>query len=115
MTKVKKVDEQPAKLNTMFETDKTQTVANKIWEEIKNIPLDLFGIKGRPVNEVCSPVLIEPTKCYLTIKVGAVLPALEEAIGKKYEVNLVNKFVVVDYNKSIEENTYVPSVFVNVK
>ena len=34
MTKVKKVDEQPAKLNTMFETDKTQTVANKIWEKI---------------------------------------------------------------------------------
>lgn len=69
--------------------------SSKIWEEIKDVELNLFGLPGQIVKEYCSVVNVEPSKLYLTSKVSAVLPALEEALMKSYTVESQMKWIVI--------------------
>jgi hypothetical protein len=73
----------------------TMTPAQKMWEEIKNLPIQMFGLPGQTVAMHATPVAIEPSRLYLTIRSSATLPSLEEAIKGRYNVELVDKFVVV--------------------
>lgn len=75
----------------------SDTVANKIWNEIKKIDLNLFGLADQTVDKYFDVLSVEPTKCYLTIKVAAALPALETIISKKYSVEQAAKFIVISY------------------
>jgi len=74
---------------------KVMTTAELIWEEIKDKKIDLFALPEQKVNNYCLPVKIDPSKCYLQFKVGALLPALEVALGSKYLVELNNKYITV--------------------
>jgi hypothetical protein len=74
---------------------KKMTTAEQIWEEIKDRGIDIFALPEQKVNHYCSPVKIDPSKCYLQFKVGAVLPALEVALGSKYLVEMNNKYITV--------------------
>jgi len=78
-----------------FAETATGTQALKIWNSIKNKDIDVFSITGSVVSNYCTPVLIDPSKCYLTYKASAVLPALETAL-KDYNVSQVEKFIVVE-------------------
>ena len=71
------------------------TDASKIWEEIKNHPIEMFALPDQKVYDHCVPVNIEPSKLYLKTKSTSVLPALESVCGKKFTVELVDRFVVV--------------------
>jgi len=83
------------KVETTERISKTLTVADKIWEDIKDVKLEMFALPNQFVNSYCKPVPIEPTKLYLTFSASAVLPALELAIQGKYDVELVNKYIIV--------------------
>jgi hypothetical protein len=72
-----------------------KTPAQQMWEEIKNLSIQMFGLPGQTVTMHATPVWIEPTKLYLTIRSSATLPSLEDAIKGKFNVELVDKFVVV--------------------
>ena len=76
---------------------KPLTEAEKIWQEIKDLTIDVFGLGGQTIKDyvVGAPAVIEPTKCYLVLKVPAALPALETAVGKKFVVAASNKFISV--------------------
>lgn len=71
------------------------TVAEAIWAEIKDKELNIFALPTQTVADYCVPVPIEPSKCYLQIKASAVLPAMEEVLGKKFVFEAVDKYVVV--------------------
>lgn len=71
------------------------TKAQKIWEEIKNKPIELFGLPGQTVSKYCTPVFIEPNKLYVQYKIGALLPMLEELLRNKYDVELVDKYITI--------------------
>lgn len=72
-----------------------KTAAEKIWEEIRSVELQMFSLPGQTVEAHCSPVTVEPSKLYLTSKVGSVVPALEDTLGKKYNIELAQKYIVV--------------------
>jgi hypothetical protein len=72
-----------------------QTEAEKIWDEIKDRDISLFALNGQKVSDYCTVTRVEPAKCYVVAKVSAVLPALEESLGKKYSCELVDKYIVV--------------------
>ena len=74
---------------------KTQTLADKIWDDIKNKPVEMFALPKQFVHMYCEPITIEPTKLYLRYKVPALLPALEEAVKDKYTVEIANKYLCV--------------------
>lgn len=71
------------------------TLAGEIWNEIKDKSIEMFALPDQKVNMHCHPVDIEPSKLYLLTTSTAVLPSLETALGKKYVVELVDRFVSV--------------------
>lgn len=95
--------------NTMAEIDaatlqnKNEDVANllqgtpagDIWNEIKNLNIDMFALPNQKVYMHCHPITIEPTKLYLVTNSSAVLPSLETALGKNFNIKLTMKFLIV--------------------
>ncbi len=71
------------------------TVAGEIWNEIKDKSIEMFALPDQKVHMHVHPVNIEPTKLYLTLQSSATLPSLETALGKKYNVELMDKYAVV--------------------
>jgi hypothetical protein len=71
------------------------TVAGEIWNEIKDRTIEMFALPNQVVSMHVHPINIEPSKLYLTLNSTSVLPSLETAIGKKYAVELADKFVIV--------------------
>lgn len=82
----------------------TKTVAQKIWDDIKDKPLDMFGVPGLTAVKYCQPIPVDPNKLYLGFTVSAVLPALELAYKGKYEVELVDRFIVLSHKKVDQED-----------
>lgn len=75
------------------------TVAAQIWEQIKEKPVNMFALPSQKVQDYCKPAVVEPNKCYLvlTSTATALLPALEEALGKGYTVELAGKYIAVGH------------------
>ena len=71
------------------------TVAGDIWNEIKDKNIEMFALPDQQVNMHAHPIVVEPSKLYLITNSTAVLPSLEAAIGKKYTVELADKYVIV--------------------
>ena len=71
------------------------TEAGKIWDEIKDRDIEMFALPDQKVHMHCHPIVVEPTRLFLTTNSTAVLPSLETAIGKKFTVELADKFVIV--------------------
>jgi len=74
---------------------KVKTVAEKIWEEIKDISLPMFALPNQTVERYCTPITVQPDKLYLTSTVGSILPTLEDALGNKYNIELVQKYITI--------------------
>lgn len=71
------------------------TEAGKIWDEIKDKDIEMFALPDQKVSMHCHPIMVEPSRLFLTTNSTAVLPSLETAIGKKFTVELADKFVIV--------------------
>lgn len=74
---------------------KVKTEAEKMWDEIKNLPLSMFGLPDQAVFQHCTFVPVEPSALYVTIRSSATLPSLEAAIAPAFTVELADKFVIV--------------------
>lgn len=88
-------------LNAMpiFVAPPEKTIAEKIWEQIKNVELTMFGLPNQVVSKYCSPVFLEPSKLYLTYKVGLLLPIMEEVFKNKYIIDRSDKYITVTLYK----------------
>ena len=90
--------------------DKTEakevTAAEKIWDKIKDLPLEIFALPNQVVQDhVKREAQMEkaiPDAVHLILKSAAVLPALEESLGKvrlgrheRFEVTQYSKYTVV--------------------
>lgn len=69
--------------------------SEKIWNEIKDIQLDLFGLPDQTIEKVCIPVDVEPSSLYIQSNVGAVYAALETVLSKNFSIEMVGKFWVI--------------------
>ncbi len=76
-----------------------QTEADKIWAEVSDVQLNMFSLPGQVVSTYCTQVKIEPTKLYVTATVQAVVPALDAAIGKKFDIEVANKYIIISRKK----------------
>jgi hypothetical protein len=76
-------------------TDTSTTVADQIWNEIKDKPIALFALPNKRVSDHCQPVTIDPSRCFLLHKASALLPAVEAAIGSDYTCETMDKYIVV--------------------
>lgn len=83
------------KKNKNIEGNDSISVADQIWEEIKSKKIDMFSLPDQVVSQYCKPAVVEPSKCYLLASASSLLPSLETALGKNYNVELVTKYIVV--------------------
>lgn len=81
--------------NNDVATQMQGTPAGQIWNEIKDLSIEMFALPEQVVHMYCNPVIIDPSKLYLLMTSSAVLPSLETAVGKKFNVELADKFVIV--------------------
>lgn len=70
-------------------------MSDMIWNEIQNVSLQLFGLPGQIVSMHCTPVSIEPSKLYVSIRSAATLPALETALSDRFTVEMLDKWVAI--------------------
>jgi len=78
--------------------EKVLTQAEEIWNEIKDKSIDMFSLPNQKVSQYCQPKNIDPTKCFLVASSSSVLPSLEVAIGNKYSVEVMDKYLVVSHS-----------------
>jgi hypothetical protein len=71
------------------------TEAGKIWTEIKDRRIEMFSLPDQTIAQYASPAPIEPSKLYLLTRATSVLPAIEQALGGHYTVELADRYVVV--------------------
>lgn len=82
-------------------TEKTEkktevkTAAEKIWDDIKDLSIEMFALPNQQVHHYCKPVSVDPSKLFLTVTAGSVLPSLEAAVSPKYTVEKQDRFLVV--------------------
>lgn len=72
--------------------------AHKIWEEIKDLDLNMFSLPGQLVSFYFKEAFIEPKRLYLTLKANkatSTIAALEQLIDKKFEITQADKFTIV--------------------
>jgi hypothetical protein len=69
--------------------------ADKIWAEIQNRPILMFGLPDQYVFQHATFVGIEPSALYVTIRSSATLPSLEAAVSPDFTVELADKFVII--------------------
>jgi len=73
----------------------TATEAIKIWNEIKDLPLSMYGLPAKTVSAFCTPALVEPSSLYVVPNSSAVLPALEAVLAGRFTTDLAHKYIVV--------------------
>lgn len=77
---------------------KNKSAADVIWEEVKNVKLELFSLPDQTVTKYFEPKMVDPNKLYLVFRppvTSAAFPALEEALRQRFSVESGKDFVVV--------------------
>jgi hypothetical protein len=69
--------------------------AEKIWDEIKNRPIQMFGLPDQFVFQHATYITVEPTSAYVIIRSSATLPSLEASVAPDFTVELADKFVII--------------------
>lgn len=83
--------------NTTEKSEKiVKNVADKIWDEIKDLKIEMFALPDQRVHHYCKPVPVDPSKLFLVSTVGSVLPALESVLAPKYVVEKQDRFFIVN-------------------
>ncbi len=77
------------------------TPAAKIWNEIKDLSIPLFALPNQLISNHCVPKLVNPNVLYVLISSSAVLPALESVISKTFDIELVDKYVVISRKNAV--------------
>jgi hypothetical protein len=72
-----------------------KTAADKIWDEIKDLRIEMFALPDQRVHHYCKPVTIDPSKLFLLSTAGSVLPSLEAAVSPKYVEEKQDRFIIV--------------------
>lgn len=80
--------------------------AEKIWNEIKDLPIDMYSLPGQVVKQHVQRCRVAANDLYLKTKSSAVLTSLEETLNKdpkthyklaspNYSIETVEGYVVV--------------------
>lgn len=73
--------------------------AEQIWEEVKDLPIDLFSIPGKRVQDFCRFHPVEPSKLYVVpLTASSFLTALERSVSPKFSVEQILHYVVISRN-----------------
>jgi hypothetical protein len=69
--------------------------AKKIWDEIKGLTLDLYGLPNQKVEQFAMPLPVNDAELCVVLKAPAALTAMEKAFAGKYIVEQNMKYVII--------------------
>jgi len=69
-----------AKIRVKKDSDNLTDDQNKWWQEIKRLPIELYGLSDRAVENVATPVNINPKQLNLRVSAPAGIVAIEQAL-----------------------------------
>lgn len=108
-----------AEVITEIAVSAVKTEAEKIWDEIKDLKIEMFALPNQFVWQYCTalPFNVDPNRLFLTTRSTATLPSLEASLDsftkdtkqaaaelakrghvvevKEYKVELADKYVIV--------------------
>lgn len=94
-----------------MENKQIESESSLIWKEIQNLPISLFALPDQSVKDFVKKISDAGDQLIVKIQTGAVLPALEITLenshltkGKKYNLELVDGFVIITNRKSSIDN-----------
>lgn len=109
MTKVKRIEDsefvaqpvaQPVAQTIPTQSHLPISDADIIWDTVKNIEIHLFSLPKQYLHLHATPVTVDPSKLYVTLKASAALPAIEEYVAPfGFTISQVDKFVVIERKK----------------
>jgi hypothetical protein len=80
----------------MTKTDiKTETDADKIWNEIKSLPIAMYALPGQTVEQYLVRVDSNIPELMVKISASAVVPALEMAFNGRYTMDQMEGYFVI--------------------
>ena len=71
--------------------EKKETEADKIWEEIKDRPIDIFGLTNKKVSDYIVKIGIPDESLHVKLLVGAAIVGLEQSLGSDYDIELAEQ------------------------
>ena len=86
----------------------------KIWNDIKNLDVEWYGLPDQKVENICTPINIDPEKLFVNLKGPASLVTIEKALyqittfgwdGKKvvkYVIEQKERFGLISLNPTIK-------------
>jgi hypothetical protein len=60
----------------------TVTDSDRMWDEIKDLPIDMFALPNQTVKQHVQRIKITPTELHLKLRSSSVVTSLEDAITK---------------------------------
>ena len=76
------------KMKTETPNQVSQTTSDAIWTAIKDLPIEVYSLPAQRVEQHTQRFLGSPDAVFLKLTSSAILPALEAAVGKKYDIEL---------------------------
>ena len=77
-------------------TDKvTVTEADKIWEEIANLPIAMYALANQTVRDHVEKIDVPGDKLFVRLNSSAVIASLETALGDKYELEQAEGYTMI--------------------
>lgn len=85
-------------------TEKSESV--KIWEEIKNNPIDMYTLPDQKVSDHIEKLPVDGPELLVKPISSAAVASLQDAVGKEYEVEQTGDYVTIRRARSpIVDNT----------
>ncbi len=69
--------------------------SDRIWEEIKNLPIEMFSLPNQKISDYVTKMNLPGNHLTTTIKVSSVITSLEYALGSKFDVEQSDKYVLI--------------------
>lgn len=73
-----------------------QVESDLIWDEIKELSIDIFSLPNQKVSDHVNKLNIPGNQLFVSLNSSAVLPALEIAVTRRgFEVEQTPKYIIV--------------------
>lgn len=76
------------KAKKVFESD-------KIWEEIENLPIEMFSLPNQKVSDHVQKVNVPGKQLMVLLKSSSVITSLEYTLGSKFDLEQTEKYTVI--------------------
>lgn len=71
------------------------TEEERIWDEIKDLEIEMFALPDQKVNKYVKKITIDPSRLFLLASATSVLPALELVVQKKFNIEKIDRYIVI--------------------